>query len=96
MSNTPNLPTRDDDKIVFEQVSHVQEVQDIARRVAAHTRERCAKWHDEQVSSLQKEIAELDARVDLSDLDKQWLRDRAEFRITMHEESGAAFQAMED
>ena len=81
---TPKLPTRETDGgIVFEQVSHVQEVQDIARRVAAHTSERCAKWHDEQERITRDKEYRLNAQP-------------LQHVATLHRLAAEKFRAMED
>ena len=60
----------------------------MCREAAAHTRERCARWHDEQ------ELSYLRSRDKFSDKGLSW--DNLDRMATEHRKSAAALRKMED
>ena len=67
---------------------HRVSVFEFNQMLQAHTRERCAKWHDEQ------ELSYLRSRDKFSDKGLSW--DNLDRMATEHRKSAAAFRKMED
>ena len=89
------LPTRDDGGIDWDKLkidgmsghpfvvgSSTWGIVEFALETAAHTRERCAKWHDGEVATLQKRL-DADTETALA-------------LILEHKQSAAAIRKMED
>ena len=82
------LSTRPDGGIDWEKCSSLSTVQMLMKLAAAHTRERCAAWHDTRALMIRARAKALER----DDLDTSEFEERA----LSHEEYAAALRKIED